>query len=258
MTQDIKILVIDDEEVILLGVQKILKNDKEYSYKIDTALSGEEGLKLAQSADYDIIFIDLVMPGMDGMKLLTRLVKLDTTAQIIMFTGYATMQTALKALRTGARDFIAKPFTKEELRGSVHKAMLEKQKGTVPVEIDTDVNAPVHSIEPQPGQFHNSRGHILARMDDDREVTIGIEKKFLMGIGKIKSVGLVDVGKQIVQGEEFCKIIDSSNNAHILIAPLSGKVIQHNHLALKDYSILYTAPLDEGWLLRIELTERTL
>lgn len=258
MTQNVKLLVIDDEEVILLGVQKILRNDQQYSYKIDTALSGEEGLRLAQSADYDIIFIDLVMPGMDGMELLKRLVKLGITAQIIMFTGYATMQAALKALRMGARDFIAKPFTKEELRGSIHKALQEKQKETAPVEIDTDVNVPVLPPDLQPGQFHNLRGHILARMDDDRKVTIGIEKEFLMGIGKIKSLSLVETGKQIVHGEEFCKIIDSSNNTHILIAPLSGKIIQHNRRALNDYSILYTDPLNEGWLLRIEITERTL
>lgn len=254
MAQEVKILVVDDEDVVLQSVQKILKNGEHYSFHIDIALSAEQGILLAEVTPYDLIIIDLVMPGMDGMEMLEKLKELDYQAKIIMFTGYAKMQTALKALRKGALDFIAKPFTKKELLSSINRALQSKQKETKSDEDNADSKTASTTEKYQNGQIHNMREHTWVRMDDDQNVTIGVDKEFLVGIEKIKSINLVVVGEELIQGQEFCKITDSHDAVHILRAPLSGIVTEHNERALKDYSIIHEQPISEGWLLRIELS----
>jgi len=253
MAENIRILVIDDEEVILQGVQKILQNDQKYHYSITTTLSGEEGLALAQASNYDIIY--LVMPGMDGMEVLEQLVNLRITAKIIMFTGFATMQAALKAMRIGAVDFISKPFTKVEMCKSISKALQVVQLNTAPGGMESVMDMPVLSHVLRPGVVHKFPSKILARMDDDQKITIGIANELLSGIGIIKEINLVVVGKLIVLGKEFCKLTDCDDNMHILTAPFSGKVIEHNHRVLKAPSLLHDKFLDTGWLMRVELFE---
>jgi signal transduction histidine kinase len=120
-----KILFIDDEEIVLRSCRRIFAGS---DYEIDTALSGEEGLNKALSQDYDIVVTDLKMPGIGGMEVLTRLKKERPETTVIIFTGYASVDTAREALKNGAFDYIPKPFTPEEIR-EVIKNALEARAG---------------------------------------------------------------------------------------------------------------------------------
>lgn len=235
MAHHVRVLAIDDENIVLRGVRKILRNNENYTYEIDTASSAEEGFQLATTSQYDIIFTDLVMPGMDGLELLQKLLEYGTSAKIIMFTGYATMQTALKALRMGAVDFVSKPFTSDELRNAVNKA-LQTQNG----EGDAQTN-------------HTPLANHVWVQIEDHIATLGVEKEFLLSVGAIQKIHLAVQGKEIIQGEEFCKIIDASNNTHILESPVAGIIICHNTKALNDYSLVCESPRTEGWLLQVEI-----
>ncbi len=115
-----KILIIDDEDIVLKSCIRILRND---TYKIDTAYSGEEGLAKIDQEKYDLVITDLMMPGMSGMDVLRNVKdrKLDLT--VVIFTGYATAETAREALKMGAFDYIPKPFTPEEFRDVVQNAI---------------------------------------------------------------------------------------------------------------------------------------
>ncbi len=115
-----KILIIDDEDIVLKSCIRILRGD---NYQIDTAYSGEEGLKKIDQTKYDLVITDLMMPGMSGMDVLRNVKdrKLDLT--VVIFTGYATAETAREALKMGAFDYIPKPFTPEEFRDVVQNAI---------------------------------------------------------------------------------------------------------------------------------------
>ena len=119
MPELIRILVVDDEVVVLQSVTKVLKSDDEHQFLIDFALSAFEGLELIRTEKYDIVVTDLMMPRMDGLEFIEQIRKHDESIRIIMITGYATMHTAAQALQLGAYDYIAKPFTKQELRQAV-------------------------------------------------------------------------------------------------------------------------------------------
>jgi len=107
------ILVIDDEEVVLDSCLQILGGR---DYRVSTAANGERGLRLVQEAHPDLVFVDLKMPGISGMEVLEQIHAADPTIVTIVITGYATVDSAVDAMKRGAYDFLPKPFTPDEFR----------------------------------------------------------------------------------------------------------------------------------------------
>ena len=113
MESKTKILIIDDEEVILDSCTQILKGGK---HLISTAMNGELGLKLAKEFQPDLIFVDLKMPGISGFEVIEKVRELDPLIVVIVITGFATVSSAVEAMKNGAYDFLPKPFTPDEFR----------------------------------------------------------------------------------------------------------------------------------------------
>jgi len=107
------ILIIDDEEVVRDSCTHILAKR---NYRIQTAPDGETGLRMIEEFKPDLVFLDLKMPGISGMEALERICKIDSTIVTIVITGYATIDTAVEAMKKGAYDFLPKPFSADELR----------------------------------------------------------------------------------------------------------------------------------------------
>lgn len=124
MEQKVKILIIDDEDVVLKSCLRILRNE---AYEIDIASSGVEGLELARKKKYDIVITDLKMPKIGGMEILSTLKNEQSDVTVVIFTGYATVETAREALKNGAFDYIPKPFTPDELREVVKNAIASRK-----------------------------------------------------------------------------------------------------------------------------------
>ncbi len=114
------ILVIDDEKRIRDGCRKVLS---EQGYEVATADSGELGLKMIEENFYDIILLDLMMPNISGFDVLARVKMLHPDSVIIVISGYVTIENSIEAMKKGAFDFIPKPFTPDQLRILVAKAI---------------------------------------------------------------------------------------------------------------------------------------
>ena len=108
-----KILVIDDEEVVLDSCTAVLDGG---DCRVTTANNGAEGLKRLEELQPDLIFLDLKMPGLSGLEVLERIRAKHALMVVIVITGYATVSSAVEAMKKGAFDFLPKPFTPEELR----------------------------------------------------------------------------------------------------------------------------------------------
>ncbi|MBI5886826.1 MAG: response regulator [Deltaproteobacteria bacterium] len=114
-----KILITDDDpDVRELLMEAVLS----WGYQAAVAKDGEEALARLRMEKFNIVITDLMMPRMDGMALLQRINELDAEIQVVMITGYATIETALKAIQSGAYDYIAKPFRLDELMVVIKKA----------------------------------------------------------------------------------------------------------------------------------------
>jgi signal transduction histidine kinase len=106
------ILVIDDEMGIREGCKRALSPQ---GYTVLTAADGDEGLQIVQSNDIDLALIDIMMPGISGIDLITRIHEYDPEIICIIITGYATVELAVTAIKRGAYDFLTKPFTMDDL-----------------------------------------------------------------------------------------------------------------------------------------------
>jgi DNA-binding NtrC family response regulator len=118
------ILVVDDEESICSGCDLVLT---EHGYRVHTFLRGKPGLASLKKNSYDLILLDLKLPDMDGMDALKRIRRDNPEIHIIIMTGYASVQNAVTAMKMGAFDYLAKPFSDDELMLAVNKAVQNKR-----------------------------------------------------------------------------------------------------------------------------------
>ena len=129
MAKETRILVVDDEPKICEFLGILLGRE---GYKTDSAFNAAEALARIEQNSYDLVLTDLKMPGMDGFELITRLKKIRPDLPVIMITGYATVETAVQALRYGVDDYVTKPFNIDELRKviarSLQSATVQQQK----------------------------------------------------------------------------------------------------------------------------------
>ena len=109
----LNVLVVDDEENIRIAVERILRR---LNCRVFKAANGEEALDLLSRESVSVVLLDLKMPGMDGMEVQKKIRQIDENILIIIITGYATLETAINAMKQGAYDFIPKPFDKDHLR----------------------------------------------------------------------------------------------------------------------------------------------
>ena len=106
------ILLIDDERVLLEAVSDDLR---ESGYEVTTAISGEEGLKIFEKIQHDLVIIDLKMENMDGLEVSRKIKKLSADTPIMILTGYGSMETAIEALRLDLDDYVLKPVNRDDL-----------------------------------------------------------------------------------------------------------------------------------------------
>ena len=124
MNKQVKILIIDDEDIVLQSCKRILRSE---NYDIDTVYSGEEGLSKIEDKKYDLVVTDLMMPGMSGIDVLRTVKERKLDLKVVIFTGFATAETAREALKMGAFDYIPKPFTPDEFRDVIHNAIKSRE-----------------------------------------------------------------------------------------------------------------------------------
>jgi len=114
------ILVVDDEPNYLVVLSELLKEE---GFEVFTAQSGEEGLKIAKENDLDLIITDMRMPGMDGLELLKTVKSFNQELPVIMVTAFGEVEKAVVAMKAGAYNYLAKPFSNDELLVNIRKAI---------------------------------------------------------------------------------------------------------------------------------------
>lgn len=123
-----KILITDDEKIVR---ESLLHWFEEDGYSVETAANGEEALANFEKGKYDLVLTDMKMPGLSGLELLKKIKEIDENCIVILITAYASVPSAIKALKDGAYDYVTKPIDPDELAHLVEKALkgqaLEKE-----------------------------------------------------------------------------------------------------------------------------------
>ncbi len=119
----IQVLVVDDEKIMQDSLARILTKE---GHEVRTASSGEEAIEKFDRESFDIVLLDIKMPGIGGIETLRRLKEMDPVITILIVTGYPSIDSAVKAIKLGAYDYITKPFTPDVLRVAINRALERK------------------------------------------------------------------------------------------------------------------------------------
>jgi len=120
-----KVLIIDDENIVRVSCERTLSPE---GYEVRLAQNGLDGLKMLEQEGFDIVLTDLKMPDMDGIEILRKVKEGWPSTEVIIITGYQTVDTAVKAIKFGAYNYIEKPFTPDTLLSAVDEALANKKK----------------------------------------------------------------------------------------------------------------------------------
>jgi ActR/RegA family two-component response regulator/glycine cleavage system H lipoate-binding protein len=246
-----RILAVDDEAVVLDSFRRILVLE---GFSVDTVEHGPEALGLVQRNDYDFVFTDLKMPDMDGVEVVKAVNHLRPDVDVVVITGYGSIETAVETLKHGACEYVQKPFTADEL-GEFAKKLLIKREARIEAARLPNVRvvAPeMAEVMPAseycvPGGAFLSSGHAWVRIEPEGQVRIGIDDFMRKALGTVKEVILPERGKTVRQGETLFTLKGVSGTVHVA-APLTGR-IEHDNAGLKtDPGELIHSPYDRGWV----------
>ncbi len=187
------ILIVEDEDTLRESVRRILMKD---GYAVDAVESAERGFALLETNAYDVIISDIILPGMDGIELLTKVKELMPEQIFIIMTAYASLDTAVKALRAGAYDYLMKPIIHDEIKLSVKNAIKQKTLMSENVLLRREI-AITHD-------FSNIVGESQALKDIIYEV-----KKVADSRSNVILLGETGTGKEL-----FARIIHKNSSRH--------------------------------------------
>ena len=249
------ILCVDDEEVILNSFRKILVLD---GYSVDTVETGQEALGLVQMHDYDFVFTDLKMPAMSGTDVAKSVKHLRPDIDVVIITGFATVESAVECMKHGALDYIEKPFTEDELRLFVKQALIKRRD-----RIEKQLKPRVHIMGLAeadqefggefsiPGGVLVSTGHCWVSLAEDGTAKIGLDDFAKKLLGSVDSINFPNVGMNVEAGQALFSVNQSHRRVRFC-APLSGKVVNINEDLSKDCSKLEEMSYGDNWICIIE------
>lgn len=250
-----RILCVDDEEVILSSFRKILVLD---GYSVDTVETGQEALGLIQKHHYDFVFTDLKMPLMDGVEVCKSVKHLRPDIDVIIITGYASVETAVETMKYGALDYVQKPFTEDELIAFVKKSLIKRQD-----KIQKQLKPKVHITHMPasddftknefsiPGGVFISKNHTWVSMNQEGIAKVGIDDFAKKLVGRISSVELPNLGMNVKAGQPLFTI-KQGNRTITFTSPVTGKVSQVNTLLKDNIDALDVTPYERNWVCALD------
>lgn len=255
-----KILAVDDEEIVLDSFRKILVLA---GYSVDTVETGPEALTMAKNNDYDFVFTDLKMPEMDGIEVTKAVKHLQPEVDVIMITGYGTIESAVDVMKHGAMDYVQKPFTENELVEMVEKFVIRRHD-----RIERQTRPVVHLVTPSipesssrhefnvPAGAFISPEHTWVNIEMNGVVRVGIDDFVQKIIGPIDDVELPKLMKKIKKGEPLFSIRRGSRKITIP-SPVTGTIASTNTDLMDRISLIKRKPYEHGWICRIEASDLT-
>jgi CheY-like chemotaxis protein/glycine cleavage system H lipoate-binding protein len=250
-----RILCVDDEEIILDVFRKILVLD---GYCVDTVETGQEALGLIQTHNYDFVFTDLKMPAMSGTDVAKSVKHLRPDIDVVIITGFASVESAVECMKYGAMDYIEKPFSENELRAFVKQALIKRR-----ARIEKQLKPRVHVMGPAeedpglgrefsiPGGVLISAGHCWASLAEDGTARIGLDDFARKLLGRVDKIDFPNIGMNVKAGQALFSVNQGQRWAQFN-SPLSGKVVEINEALARDCSMLGDNSYGNSWICVIE------
>ena len=241
------ILVIEDEPMVTQAVEMVCGDAGMTVTSVDNATAA---LRHLRETEFRLALCDIMMPELDGFQLLEALVREGIQTPVIMMTGYSTVENAVRSLAAGAVDYIAKPFTADELltviRRSFRSAALLEVAESAGLERESSL-----TYVPCPDQYLRLGYVSWVLLEDEGTARIGVSDLFLKAAEGIQALELSEPGEDLVQGLPCAVAIAPDGASHGVMCPMSGKILEVNSEAQANPSLVEKDPYFKGWLYRI-------
>jgi len=214
-SQALHVLVVDDERDIRDGCERILLRK---NFLVSKAANGMEALALLEQAAFAIVLLDLKMPGMDGMEVLLRIRETRPETLVIVITGYATIETAIEAMKRGAYDFIPKPFKPDQLRIVVDRAVEKKRLTDEAERLDRERRRTLKDLDMEKSRTRT----IIQALPDGVMVSTPDAHVALMNPAFMRMLRLDSAG--IRPGEHIRRYVGDEAFSHLVVDTSLGKV----------------------------------
>jgi CheY-like chemotaxis protein len=250
-----RILAVDDESIILDSFRKILVVA---GYSIDTVEKGQEALGLILKRDYDFVFTDLKMPDMDGLEVTKAVKHLRPDIDVIVITGYASIDTAVETMKYGAMDYVQKPFTEDELIEFFNKCLIKRKD-----RLERQMKPTVRLVTPSTQESGSQRefnvpagifvapNHTWVNIEMNGAARIGMDDFIRKTIPDIAAIKLPKPDKKVNRGEPLFSIRHNSRTIDIC-SPISGRVTVVNDEHGEHPEWIASKPFELSWMCCIE------
>jgi FixJ family two-component response regulator/glycine cleavage system H lipoate-binding protein len=242
------ILVVDDEEVITHAVVRVCGAE---GLTVDVADSAAAASVRLEQGTYRLIICDVMMADVDGFQFLLDIARRRIRAPVIMSTGMSTVENAVKALYSGAIDFIPKPFTADELLTSVTRGLRYAALQDAALAASATERPASLAWVPCPAKYYRLGYASWVALEASGTVLIGVSDLFLKTIEQVLGVKLGVVGEEVVQGSSCATITSTDGLDHGVLCPVSGRIVQVNRGVEAVPAVMERDPYFEGWLYQV-------
>ena len=248
MTPQRDILVVDDEDVITQAVVRVCSAE---GMAVDVAVSAAAATARLERNSYRLIVCDVMMADVDGFQFLADLVRQRIRTPVIMSTGMATMENAVKALYSGAIDFIPKPFTADELLAAVRRGLNYARLQDAAREASAAERPSTLAYVPCPPKYYRLGYTSWVAVEGSGMVLVGVTDLFLKTIDAVQGIVLRSPEEEVIQGSSCAVITAVDGLEHGVLSPVSGRIVEVNHGLEAAPTVMERDPYFEGWLYRV-------
>ncbi len=240
-----RILVLDDDPIVTLSCKRILGAE---GYNISTVEKGEDALNKLSKEDFDVLISDVRLPDISGMTVLkeARILKPDT--DVVIITGYPTLEDAKESTRLGAAEYIEKPFTPDFML-NVAKKVFDKRGWILRQAFIDEFRDSVVSLKDKENPVIFYKEGTWARPMEDGLWEIGCDLRYWLLTGNLTYIDFIKGIEKLKAGEPFARIYTSIGESSDLLSPMNAELREINTKANDVMCALLKEHLSEGWLL---------
>jgi two-component system, OmpR family, phosphate regulon sensor histidine kinase PhoR len=221
MSEAVKILVVDDEKGIREGCRRILTGE---GYAVDVAENGKQGFDMVKATSYDLILVDLMMPVMGGMEFMEEVRQFDQEIIMIVITGFATVETAVEAMKHGAYDYIPKPFTPDQLVSVLNRGLEKRRLSKEAERLREERDQKLLEVASE-----KSKLHAIVNSMADGIIVINRERQLVLW--NPAAIKILDLNVKLETGRDFKKIIEEKDLVEVISKAFSPDFSQYTVLS---------------------------
>jgi glycine cleavage system H lipoate-binding protein len=198
---------------------------------------------------------------MDGLEVVKAVKHLRPDVDVVVITGYGTIETAVQTLQQGACEYVQKPFTADELADFARKLLIKRE-----ARLEAQRQPTIRVVAPHmaervpaheyciPGGAFLSPAHVWARIEEGGQIRIGVDDFTRKALGEIRAIQLPETNHTVKQGEPLFTLHRGDEAVHFP-APFSGRIVSENQDLKTDPAIIIRSPYEEGWICLLQPTD---